>query len=110
MVGAMVVNGPLQNCGGILQTWYLIGLVSLQSLIQILRAVTLVHKLRMGSSGMSRSLSGRSEGHDQVQRAQEGHPVGFQNFSVVDLPLVKSIDGLSAIGLQSFHCILTQQF
>ena len=48
--------------------------------------------------------------HYQVQEAQEGHPEGFHNFSVVGLPLVKSIDGLSVVGLQSFHCILTQQF
>ena len=34
----------------------------------------------------------------------------FHNFSVVELPLVKSIDGLSVIGLQRFHGILAQQF
>ena len=33
----------------------------------------------------------------------------FHNFSVVDLPLVKSTDGLSVVGLQSFHCTLIQQ-
>ena len=50
------------------------------------------------------------KGQNQVQSAQEGHPEDFHNFSVVDLPLVKSIDGLSAVALQCFHCILTQQF
>ena len=45
---------------------------------------------------------------NQVHKAQEDYPLN--NFSVVDLPLVKSIDGLSNIGLQCFHCILTQQF
>ena len=62
MVGIMVVNVPLRTWGGTLGTWYLVGLVnlvSLQSLIQILRAVTLpVHKVQ---NGMARSLSGRSE-------------------------------------------------
>ena len=32
----------------------------------------------------------------------------FHNFSIVNLPLVESVDGLSAIGLQGLHCILTQ--
>ena len=32
----------------------------------------------------------------------------FHNFGIVDLPLVESIDGLSVIGLQGLHCILTQ--
>ena len=49
MAGVMVVDGPVRNCGGILGTWYLVGLISLQSLIQILRAVTLtVHKVETG--------------------------------------------------------------
>ena len=46
-------------------------------------------------------------GH-QVQEAQKGHPGVFHNFSIVDLPLVKSVDGLSVISLQGIHCILTQ--
>ena len=29
-------------------------------------------------------------------------------FSIVDLPLVESVDGLRVIGLQGLHCILTQ--
>ena len=32
----------------------------------------------------------------------------FENFCIVDLPLVESIDGLSVIGLQGLHCILAQ--
>ena len=32
----------------------------------------------------------------------------FHNFSIVDLSLVTSVDGLSVIGLQGLHCILTQ--
>ena len=32
----------------------------------------------------------------------------FRNFSIVDLSLVKSVDGLSVIGLQGLHCIPTQ--
>ena len=47
-------------------------------------------------------------GHFQVLETQEGHFWSFQNFSIVDLPLVKSVDGLSVIDLQSLHCILTQ--
>ena len=47
------------------------------------------------------------KGHYQVQRAQEGH---FHNFSVVDLYLLKYINGLTVIGLQSFHSISAQQF
>ena len=46
------------------------------------------------------------KGQYQVDRAQVGHPEDFHNFSVVDLPLVKSIDGLSVISFQSFHGIL----
>ena len=33
----------------------------------------------------------------------------FHNISVADLPLLKSGEGLSVIGLQGFHCILTRQ-
>ena len=69
-----LVNCHLRNHDGILRAWYLVFLVSLKSLVQILRAVTLtVTKSRLGSSGMSRSLSGRSGGHFQVLEAQEGH-------------------------------------
>ena len=32
----------------------------------------------------------------------------FHNFSTVDLPLVESGDGLSVIGFEGLHCILTQ--
>ena len=32
----------------------------------------------------------------------------FHNFSIVDLPLMEPIDGLSIIGLQGLHCILAQ--
>ena len=34
----------------------------------------------------------------------------IKDISAVDLPLVKSIDGLSVVGLQNSHGILTQQF
>ena len=46
--------------------------------------------------------------HFQVQEAQEGHFGVFHNFSIVNLPLVESFDGLSVINLQGFHCILSQ--
>ena len=49
------------------------------------------------------------KGYYQVQGTQEVILRCFNNFCVVDLPLMKSVDGLSIIGLQSFHCILTQQ-
>ena len=49
MAGVMVVDVPFRNFGGILGTWYLVGLICLQSLIQILRNVTLtVHKVENG--------------------------------------------------------------
>ena len=48
------------------------------------------------------------KGQNQLQGAQEGHLSDWHNFSVVDLPLVKSIGGLSVVGLQSFHGILAQ--
>ena len=42
-----VVDGPLRNFNRILGTWHLIGLICLQSLVQILRVVTLtVHKVK----------------------------------------------------------------
>ena len=47
-------------------------------------------------------------GHFQLLKAQEGHFGVFHNFSIVYLPLVKSVDGLSVIGLRSIQCILTQ--
>ena len=48
-------------------------------------------------------------GQNQAQRAQEVYLRLIHNISIMPLPLVKSIEGLSAIGLQYFHCILTQQ-
>ena len=114
MVGVMVVDGPLRNFGGVLGTWYLVGLICLRSLIQILRVVTLtVHKVKneLGHQGCLGHFQEGQKGHYQVQEAQEGYPEGcFHNFSVVNLPLVKSVDGLSITGLQSLQCILTQQF
>ena len=47
-------------------------------------------------------------GQFQVLKAQEGHFAVIPLFSIVDLPLMESIDGLSAVGLQGLHCILTQ--
>ena len=59
-------------------------------------------------------------GHFQVLGAQEGHLGVFPQFqycgsssdgiglSVVGLPLMESIDGLSVVGLQGLHGILTQ--
>ena len=32
----------------------------------------------------------------------------FHNFSIVDLPLVESTNGLTVIGFQGLHCILAQ--
>ena len=32
----------------------------------------------------------------------------FHNFIIVDLPLVERSDGLSVIGFEGLHCILTQ--
>ena len=50
------------------------------------------------------------KGQYQVQRGRRVILRDFDSFSVVDFPLVKSIDGVSVIGLQIFHCILAQQF
>ena len=47
-------------------------------------------------------------GHFQVLGAQEVILGCFHNFSIVDLPLMESIDGLSVVGLQGLHCILAQ--
>ena len=108
MVGTMVVNFSIRVWGRILGTWYLVGLVSLKSLIQILRAVTLaIQKVKNGLIGDATSLSGRSE---RPESGTEGSGGDFHNFSIVDLPLVKPADGLSVVGLQGFHCTLTQQF
>ena len=48
------------------------------------------------------------EGHFQVLGAQEGHPGVFPQFQYVDFPLVEPSDGLSVIGFEGLHCILTQ--
>ena len=48
------------------------------------------------------------EGHLQVLGAQEGHPGCFHNFSIMDFPLVEPSNGLSVIGFEGLHCILTQ--
>ena len=48
---------------------------------------------------------------DHFQEGQEGHFQvlgGFHNFSIVDFPLVEPSDGLSVIGYEGLHCILTQ--
>ena len=63
-----------------------------------------------GHQGCSGHFQEGQKGLYQVQRAQQVILRDFPNFSDVDLPLLKSIDGLSVIGLQTFHCILTQQF
>ena len=38
MVGIVVINVPFRREGGILGTWYVVCLISLKSLVQILRA------------------------------------------------------------------------
>ena len=49
MIGKMVVDCHLRNHGGFLRVWYLVYLVSLKSLVQILRAMTLTaHKVKNG--------------------------------------------------------------
>ena len=64
----------------------------------------------------------REWGHQGcVSHFQEGQEVSFRywgprrvilglfhNFSIVDFPLVESIDGLSVIGFEGLQCILTQ--
>ena len=61
MVGIMVVNVPLRNWGGILGTWYLVGLVTLKSLVEIPRAVILaIHKSQ--ESGQQEWLDHFQEG------------------------------------------------
>ena len=47
-------------------------------------------------------------GHFQVLEPRKFIFGCFHNFSIVDLPLVKSVDGLSVIGLLGLHYILTQ--
>ena len=44
----------------------------------------------------------------RYQRLRKVILVCFQNFCIVDVPPVKSVDGLSVMGLQGLHCILTQ--
>ena len=64
MVGIVVINVCFRREGGTLGTWYVVCLISLKSLVQILRACDIDYSQSrewMGSSGMSRSLSGRSE-------------------------------------------------
>ena len=112
MVGIIMVNAPFWNCGGIQRTWYLVGLVSLQSLIQILRAVTLtVHKVMNGvirdGKVTFKKVRRASIQYRGLRRVIQRN---FHNFSVVNLPLVKSIDCPSVIVLQSFQGILAQQF
>ena len=88
MIGKMVVNCPLRNHGGILRALYLVCLVSLKSLVQILRAVTLtVHKVEngvisreWGHQGCLGHFQEGQGGHFQVQEAQEGHPGVFPRF------------------------------
>ena len=48
------------------------------------------------------------KGQNQIQRTPEVILSNFHNISVVDLPLVKSIDSLSVVCIQSFHGILAQ--
>ena len=60
-----------------------------------------------GHQGWLCHFQGGQKGQNQVQRSLLRD---FHNISVVDLPLVKSIVGLSVTGLQCLHCILTQQF
>ena len=48
------------------------------------------------------------EGHFQVLGPRRVILGCFHNFKIVNLPLIESIDGLSVIGLQGFHCILAQ--
>ena len=48
------------------------------------------------------------EGHFQVLKAQEGHPGVFPQSQYCGLSLVEPSDGLSVIGFEGLHCILTQ--
>ena len=111
MVSILVVNNPLRRWCGILGRCYLVCLVCLKSLVQILRSVTLtIHKLENGvlrevlvTFRKVRKARIKLKGFRRVILRD------FHNISAVDLPLVKSIEGLSVIDLQCFHCILTQQ-
>ena len=47
-------------------------------------------------------------GHFQVLDPRRVILGWFHNFSIVDLPLMESIDGLSVIGIQGLHYILAQ--
>ena len=75
MVGAMVVNGPLRNCGGLLGTWCLVGLVCLQSLRAVI--LTVSQSQEWGHQGCLGHFQEGQKGQYQVQRAQEGPPEGF---------------------------------
>ena len=94
------------DCGAFLGTCYLESLRSMQSPIQILRAVT----REWGHQGCLGHFQDGQKGYYQVQRLTRVILRYFHNFSVVDPLLVKSIYGMSLIGLQSFHYIMTQQF
>ena len=48
------------------------------------------------------------EGHFQVLGASRVILGCFHNFCIVDFPLVEPSDGLSVIGFEGLHCILTQ--
>ena len=112
MVGVMVIDGPLRNFGGILETWYLVGLICLIEPDPNPQScdTDCSQSQGWGHQGCLGHFQEGQKGHYQIQEAQEVILRCFHNFRVVDLPLVKSVDGLSIIGLQSFHCILTQQF
>ena len=70
----MVIVVPLRNWGGILGIWYLVGLVSLQSMVQILRAlIGCSQSQEWGHQGWLGHFQEGQKGKNQVQRAQEGH-------------------------------------
>ena len=48
------------------------------------------------------------EGHFQILAPRRVILGFFHNFSIVDFPLVESIDGLSVIGFEGLQCILIQ--
>ena len=81
MVGVMVVDGPLRNCGGILGTWYLVGLISLVTAEPDPNPhscdTDCSQSRDWGHQGFLGHFQEGQKGYYQVQGAQEGHPEVF---------------------------------
>ena len=66
------------------------------------------HSQEWGNHGCLGHFQEGQEGRFQVLGPRRVILGFFHNFSIVDFPLVESIDGLSVIGFKGLQCILTQ--